>query len=436
MKTPKDKDYGRAPTAFLYRWIAIPLLLPLVARFFRLRARADKRLADLEGPIVAIGHHTSYLDQFAMAKLFGRRRVNFVGGAFLFKNPSVASLFKRLGVIPKTQFRSDSTALKSMLKVMKRGGVLGIFPEATRSLDGTTIAFDDALARLIKKSNSAVVVIRIYGGYSTWPRWSKSGIRKGYAEGQVHKILTVAEVQSLSAGELQEFLQGAMAYNEYDWLRENPHEYKSKAIAAGVENVAFLCPACLRSDRMRSSGDRLFCEACGNAARMTAQGFFVPASEGAKVFADLHQWVSWEREWMRERVSHEDLDLAADVVLCQLDEEEKYRVTGKGRVRFSGSKIVYEGVACELADGIVLNKKLKKAVKAEKGEGGLSESFFDGFPVAEKSFDVTKMRGMVSQYGEYFELIEPGGQVNRFFPEDKQIVLPIQMMMLSRKEQA
>ena len=427
----KDKDFGRPPTAFLYQRIAIPILLPLVARFFRMKGKVDPRIAEVEGPIVAVGHHTSYLDQFAMGILFGKRRVNFVAGSFLSRNRFVGSLFKKLGVIPKTQFRSDSMALKAMLKVLKRGGVLGIFPEATRFVDGTAVPFDDALARLIKKTNSAVVTIQVHGGYSTWPRWSESGIRKGYAECGVNGILTVEQVKEMSVVEVQEVLLQKTAYNEYDWLRENPHTYKSKAIAAGVENVAFICPACRKEKVMRTEGNRLFCSVCGNEVRMNSQGFFEAANEKSKFFEDLHQWVSWEREQIGKRIDADDMYKDCGVTLLLLDEEERYRVVGRGSVSFSEKSIVYAGTACEISEGLVCTSKMKKSLLEERS---LADSDFVEAPQVRKVFDVAKMRGVVAQYGEYFELIEAGGQVNRFYTQDIREILPIQMMLLKLKE--
>ena len=113
-----------------------------------------------------------------------------------------------------------------MMRVMKRNGVIIVYPEATRHVDGKSIEFDDGVARLAKKAGASVYIAHIHGAYMAWPRWSRSGMRKGRISAEFVKKIYSDEVKDLSVEELQQKILDGVNYNENDWIRENPRTYK------------------------------------------------------------------------------------------------------------------------------------------------------------------------------------------------------------------
>ena len=430
-KEQKQKEYGENPLRFLYEIVGIHIAVGLAKRLWRIHAKPDKRLASLPGPIISIGNHPSYIDPFSMAALFGMRRVNFVAGTFLFRKKFIGNLFRLVGVIPKIQFRTDSRALRSMLRVLQRGGVLGIFPEATRSVDGTESPFDDALARLIKKTNSTIVLMRTHGAYSTWPRWTTSGRRPGYVESYIHQIILAEQVSEMTPEQIHQLLRTTLAYNEYDWLREHPHTYRSKKITAGTENIAYMCPACMTENQMKSEKNALFCGHCGNRAQMDASGFYHPAGEKDRVFPDLHQWVMWEKEQKMQQFLQQKNEKEMEAWLLRLDEEENFRLVGKGTLQVKADTIVFKGTACTMKEGILWKSKWKKKIHTLTD---LPEEIRANQKDVHDVFSIPKIRGMVASYGKHFELIEAGGQTNRFLLLNGQAVLSVQHGVQVRKD--
>lgn len=426
MGKQKDLDIGREPVTWIYCGVAIFFVLPLARLIFGIRVKKDPRIKDLKGPVVCVGHHPSYLDPITAALLFGYRKINFVGGEFLFRSKVFGELFKMLGIIPKTQFRSDSRALKAMMKVLKRDGVLGIFPEATRFVDGTAKPIDDALPRLIKKFNPAVVCVRAPGNYSTWPRWSESGFRRGYIQAQVGEIFSSDTVENMSIEELHGAIQQALSYNEYEWLRKEPHKYRNFHLAKGVENIAYMCPACNRDTTMRSRKKTLYCSECGNTVKMDSTGFFHPAREKDQCYPDLHQWLSWENSVVEEKVREGRFDKKYETWLLKREEENEYRILGRGILSLREDKIFYEGSELPIGEGLLLTKKTKKKIK--KKDPDLIE-FFSEKERKEKSFAVANIRGLVVQYGRYIELIEHGGVTSRFVFTNPQEILSLQQVI-------
>ena len=107
------------------------------------------------------------------------RPINFVAGEFLFRKKIFGHIITKGGCIPKAQFRNDLRTVRAMMRVLGRGGVLGIFPEGTRFTDWHSIGFENGLASIIKKTGAGVVIFRSHGAYMTWPRWSQSSWRRG-----------------------------------------------------------------------------------------------------------------------------------------------------------------------------------------------------------------------------------------------------------------
>jgi 1-acyl-sn-glycerol-3-phosphate acyltransferase len=114
------------------KWI-VSKLLPIIFKFEFIGF--EKKIADGKGYIICC-NHVSNLDSIAIA-IKVDAEISFLGKAELFKSAFLAFVFRKLNVIPVTRGKGNSAALEKAVVVVKSGGVLGIFPEGTRSKDGT-----------------------------------------------------------------------------------------------------------------------------------------------------------------------------------------------------------------------------------------------------------------------------------------------------------
>ena len=433
MSDHKQLKLGKTPNTFIFSVLGLGIAVNYARFKYGIHVKKNKEVARMEGPLIFVGNHPSYLDPFVMILSVYGRKVNLVAGAFLFRDRIIGPLFALGGCIPKVQFRSDARAVKAMLTVLKNKGTLGIFPEGTRFVDGTSITFDDALSRMIKKTGSGVAFIESHGAYSTWPRWSTNSYRRGRIEGGIKLALSPQEVEKLSLEELSSLMKEQMTYNEYDWLRKNPRVFHSKAITAGAQNIAYACPRCEKDNVMESDIDILRCKACGNQMRMDSSGFLHPVGEGDKGFEDLHLWALWERDRMRTRIMNPDFSFVEKTRLLLPWGEFEYREVGEGEIRFENGQVIYHGKQCAVENGISYSKKeLKAAQKSNKS--AKDRTALDHAPVVTKTFDVLKIRGIGAEYGKRFELTEAGGQINRFIPENGQSIFAMQMAIQCMQE--
>jgi len=83
------------------------------------------------GPYIVIANHESYLDPVAVGTALPHQ-VYFMAKKELFEIPVFGFILKKLGAFPVRRDEVDLTAMKTALKHLKNGDVVGIFPEGTR----------------------------------------------------------------------------------------------------------------------------------------------------------------------------------------------------------------------------------------------------------------------------------------------------------------
>lgn len=121
------------------------------------------------GGIIICSNHIHWLDPVLIG-VYIKRRVNYMAKAELFKNKFTALLLKGIRAFPVRRGTGDISAIKTSLKLIKNGQVLGIFPEGTRSKDGSPMHAEPGVALISIKADAPVIPIRISGSYKAFNR--------------------------------------------------------------------------------------------------------------------------------------------------------------------------------------------------------------------------------------------------------------------------
>jgi 1-acyl-sn-glycerol-3-phosphate acyltransferase len=87
------------------------------------------------GPLIVAANHRSYLDPPLLGTWFPRT-VHFMAKEELFRIPVLGPLITRVNAFPVTRGKGDVRSIRRALRVLKEGGVVGMFPEGTRNLTG------------------------------------------------------------------------------------------------------------------------------------------------------------------------------------------------------------------------------------------------------------------------------------------------------------
>ena len=84
--------------------------------------------------------------------------------------PLLGWLLPKLNVIPVNQEGVDRGAIKALIRVLKAGNGVLVFPEGSRTLDGKLQPPERGLGLVIAKTLAPVVPMRIFGAHDALPR--------------------------------------------------------------------------------------------------------------------------------------------------------------------------------------------------------------------------------------------------------------------------
>ena len=164
-------------SGFFYRFIRSVLYM-LYRVLFGFRHFGSERVPKESDPrgVILAPNHASYLDPPVLG-ISLKRRVTFLAKEYLFRHWFVGWVLRGIGAYPiKTGSANDFRSIRGLIRMLKRGACVAVFPEGTRSEDGRFREPEDGLSFLAMKSGAWVVPVYIQGSYDAMPRGTK-GIR-------------------------------------------------------------------------------------------------------------------------------------------------------------------------------------------------------------------------------------------------------------------
>jgi 1-acyl-sn-glycerol-3-phosphate acyltransferase len=144
-------------------------LAKLLARIiFSMRVIHPERMVE-SGPLLIAVNHSSFFDP-PLAGICSRRGVYYLARKTLLKWPFFGPLFPAMNVIPVERDGNDMSALREVIKKVKEGNAVLLFPEGTRSLDGALQPARAGIGLVIAKTGAPVLPMRIFGAYEAFPK--------------------------------------------------------------------------------------------------------------------------------------------------------------------------------------------------------------------------------------------------------------------------
>ena len=99
--------------------------------------------------------------------------MNYLARETLFRFVPFGRFIYSVGAIPLDREGVGLSGIKESLKRLKKGEMLLVFPEGTRTPDGEIHTFKPGFTALAVRSKSAILPIAIEGAYRAWPRQAK-----------------------------------------------------------------------------------------------------------------------------------------------------------------------------------------------------------------------------------------------------------------------
>ena len=152
------------------------------------------------GGALLVTNHQSFLDPWLIGIAI-KRQIHYMARDSLFQGGLTQWMMESTNTFPIRRGRADSTAVREAIARLNKGYLVNIFPEATRTSDGTIGPIAAGVAIIVHRCQAPVIPIVIDGAFEAWPRNQKfpscKPIRILYGTPISH-----AELATLSADEI------------------------------------------------------------------------------------------------------------------------------------------------------------------------------------------------------------------------------------------
>jgi 1-acyl-sn-glycerol-3-phosphate acyltransferase len=175
----------------VFYWVVKAIIGPVLRLVFRPWADGTENVPR-EGAAILASNHLSFSDHF-FAPLPLPRKVVFLAKAEYFTGRGLKGLvsrafFRGVGQIPvdRSGGQASDRALRTGLRVLAQGQLLGIYPEGTRTPDGRLYRGKTGVARLALEAQVPVIPTAMVGTFEFQPPgkiaprlWVRPGVRFG-----------------------------------------------------------------------------------------------------------------------------------------------------------------------------------------------------------------------------------------------------------------
>ena len=152
------------------------------------------------GGVIIASNHASYIDPPVVGASSRKTRMtHFMARDTLFKKGFMNWFLHKVGVIPLDREKGDIKAMKTSIALLKAGAAVALFPEGTRSEDGTLQPPKPGIGFLVAKGEVPVVPVYVHGSYEAWSKHS-GGLKRKPVAVIYGKMITREEIKGLGTG--------------------------------------------------------------------------------------------------------------------------------------------------------------------------------------------------------------------------------------------
>ncbi|HNQ88240.1 MAG TPA: lysophospholipid acyltransferase family protein [Verrucomicrobiota bacterium] len=150
---------------YLVTWV---LCRSVFCTAFRLRVCNAERVP-ATGPVILAANHASYFDPPLIGASL-RRPLHYLARNSLFRHPASNWLLRSINCVPVDREGGGAAGLKAIFERLQAGAAILLFPEGTRTPDGTLHRARAGVGLAIIKSTCSVIPVRVFGTYEAYGR--------------------------------------------------------------------------------------------------------------------------------------------------------------------------------------------------------------------------------------------------------------------------
>ncbi len=305
----------------------------------------------LKPPYLVLGTHHAFMDFYITPLALFPHRANYVSELEGFENYG-EWLYRQVGCLGTRKFINDINLVKNIQRVMKRKGILVLYPEARYANVGTSSELPASTGKLVKLLGVPLVTINMKGNYLQSPIWNlkkRSGVK---LDTTITQVLTAEEVKAKSVEEINALIKKHLDYDEYQYQFINNMRITYKDRAKGLEMPLYQCMSCGEEFAMKGQGTKLTCNSCGATWEMDELGRLVKTKivdkeeqknvdianakteENDEINNKLHihipDWYEWERTEVIKQIDENKYELNCRVKIDALPNAKNFIPCGEG----------------------------------------------------------------------------------------------------------
>lgn len=219
----------------------------------------DDLLSEAEAPYILLSNHESFFDFYYLSLLNHPKRPDYLVNEYYCTRPVLKRLASGSGILSKKLFTKEMTSAMGIMRMLRKGYPVVIFPEGRLSPDGRSNPIAEPGGAFYKRMKADIVLVRIRGAYFADPKWRKKSCPSEIRV-TVERVIKAEELKSLDAGELDRIVSSTL-YNDASGDTWNLYPQPDKAL--GLENLLYRCRDCGALYSTASRGSELYCTACG-----------------------------------------------------------------------------------------------------------------------------------------------------------------------------
>ena len=325
-KNPKKYKTAKYPIRQPWYLTWLIWILSKIVLMFKPHKVETIGMEGLKPPYMILSNHMSFVDFELVAMATHPKKVNNVVNIDgFYMRPW---LLEWIGAICTRKFTTDLHLVKSIKKVLQRGDILCMYPEARYSPAGTTSYLPESLGALVRLCRVPVVVAIHRGNYLHAPFWDFRHKRRVPLHTTLTLTLTPEQIKGMTTAEVNEVLSRAFEYDDYRYQKENGLLITEPNRARGMHKILYQCPHCMSEVGMASEGSEIFCRDCGKRWTLLEDGT-LKANEGETEFTHVPDWFRWEREQVKAEIERGDYRFEDEVDVHSLPRCWKFEKLGR-----------------------------------------------------------------------------------------------------------
>ncbi len=273
------------PVSRLFYSLMVVPLRPLVLRLFRIRI-VNRELVPYHKPAIVLANHVALFDPVWLYAAV-RGSIHFVTTEDVFRRPFLGLLLHWYGCFPKRKAAQDFSSVKNIIRVLKRGRPIAVFPEGIRTWDGRLAPIIPGVATLIQKMKVPVITCRQEGAYIAHPRWARRW--RGFPVTFTFKKLYDPETIPDDPARIVSDIQEAIRCDDYA-IPVDETRYRASGLAVDVTRLLYRCPNCQTYEGLKLvrplSSNAIECASCFSSWRLTVSNHLVPLDENGRAFEE------------------------------------------------------------------------------------------------------------------------------------------------------